>query len=73
MTAPTDDEIAAAVAAVRCLLDQEASENTAVVPPRSAWSDAARLLAQDVAPSRLTAPTWGNVERLRRAVRSGRE
>lgn len=72
MSSSTEEQVAAALAAVRCMLEEEANEEAAITPSRSAWSDAARLLTQDVAPSRLPTPTWGNIERLRRVVRSER-
>jgi hypothetical protein len=69
-TDPDYEEVAAALAAVRCYL--AAQEEAAVAPaPPSTWRGAARLLAHDVAPARLPAPNWGNVERLKRLAGKG--
>jgi hypothetical protein len=67
MTEPTDDEIAAALVAVRLYLEAEQTDALQPAPPPSAWRVAARLEAQGVAQLRGPAPHWGNVERLRRA------
>jgi hypothetical protein len=70
MTDPTDDEIAAALVAVRLYLEAEqadAPQPTATASSR--WRVAARLEAQGVKPSEGPALHWGNVERLRRASR----
>jgi hypothetical protein len=60
----TEDEVAAALAAIQCVLADEVPEPTAT--PRSAWRDSGRLLVQDITPARLPAPSWSTIERLRR-------
>jgi hypothetical protein len=65
LPAPTDDEAAAVLAAIQYMLDDEALPAASVIP-RHPWRESARLLVQNVAPARLPAPTWGNIERLRR-------
>jgi hypothetical protein len=67
MTEPTDDEIAAALVAVRLYLEAEQPDAPQPDSPPSAWREAARLEAQGVSQRRGPAPHWGNVERLRRA------
>ncbi len=66
-----EEEAAAAMAAVACLLEAEAAESRPA-PRRPGWRDAALLLAQGLAPARTPVPPrWGNIERLRRAGRGG--
>jgi hypothetical protein len=67
------DEAAAAMAAIACLLQEEAAVAAPLEPAEPAgWRGAARLITQGLAPSRPpAAPTWGRVERLRRAGRGG--
>ena len=61
----TDDEVAAALAAIHYVL---ASETVADDQPtqRATWRESGRLLMQDITPARLPAPAWSNIERLRR-------
>lgn len=69
-----DTEAAAAIAAVLCVLDEEAAAAAAGAPPAGAsgWQSATKLAIQGLRPSRLpAAPTWGHIERLRRAGRGG--
>jgi hypothetical protein len=69
----SEEEAAAAMAAVACLLDAEraqADQTSTDSPAR--WPDAARLIAQGIVPTRLPAAlSWGRIERLRRATRGG--
>jgi hypothetical protein len=73
--APTDDEIAAALAAVRCYVEQRALGDAAAAfevatPPVRPWSAASALAAQGLPPTRGGAHrTWGAAER---AARTGR-
>ncbi len=60
----TEDEVAAVLAAMQHVLAEEASDTT--MTPRSAWRELGRLLVQDITPARLPAPTWSNIERIRR-------
>lgn len=71
--APSDDEAAAAIAAVICILEEESAALAAMEQAEPiGWSDAARLTVQGLTPTRLpTAPSWGHIERLRRAGRGG--
>jgi hypothetical protein len=67
-------EAAAAIAAVTCLLDEEAARAAAAQAEATpdGWRDAARLIAQGLIPTRVPAtPRWGSIERLRRAGRGG--
>ena len=70
---PTDEEIAAALGAVRCYIEQSALGDTvdrseSVAPPARAWSAAAALAAQGLPPTRGGAHrTWGTVNRASRA------
>lgn len=69
-----DDAAAAAIAAVLCVLEEEAASLAdATAPPETTgWQNATKLTIQGLRPSRLpAAPTWGHVERLRRAGRGG--
>jgi hypothetical protein len=74
-TTPSDDEIAAALAAVRCYVEQRAlgdspAPSEAVAPPTRPWSTAAALAAQGLPPSRGGAHRgWGAAERAARAGR----
>ena len=64
----SEDEVAAALAAVACMLEQVEVEP--VQPARNAWSAAAALEVQRMPETRNAAfTTWGNVERSRRAAR----
>jgi hypothetical protein len=65
---PTDDEVAAALAAVQALLsaEQPGPENA---PVAQGWSNSAKLGVQKLRPAKLqTAPRWHTIERLRRAI-----
>ncbi len=70
--APSEEETAAAVAAIMTLLTEE---NTVIgdqpaLPTR--WQDSMRLIAQGMSPMRLPVPPrWSTIERLRRAGRGG--
>jgi hypothetical protein len=72
---PSDDESAAAIAAVRCYVEQRATDDYAgqsedVAPSMRAWSAAAALAAQGLPPTRGgTHRSWGTAER---AARIGR-
>jgi hypothetical protein len=68
---PIDDQmVAAALAAVRCYIDQDQSGDPAAPAGRTAWSTAAALAAQGQLPTpgRRVA-RWGSVERFGRAAR----
>ncbi|GAB4433473.1 MAG: hypothetical protein OHK0015_22280 [Chloroflexi bacterium OHK40] len=70
----TDEvEAVAALAAITCVLEEEASLGATVpAPPGSGWHDAARLAVLGLPTARLPiAPRWDRVERLRRAGRGG--
>lgn len=61
---PTDEEVAAALAAIRLLLH---AYDAAEPAPDDGWRASARLAVQRVAPVRVRVrPAWNNVERLRR-------
>lgn len=66
---PTDDEAAAAMAAIAAYLqDQESHQTTPTVDGDWHWSASTRLIAQGLQPIRLPIrPAWGRIERLRRA------
>lgn len=68
------EEEAAVVAAVLAVLEAESAgtpDGNAAAEP-SGWHSAARLETQGMRPVRLPAtPSWGRIERLRRANRSG--
>ena len=66
MTDPTDDEIAAALAAIQLYLEAEQHEEVQPDAPVQRWRMASRLAAQGVMAGRGSAPHWGNAERLRR-------
>lgn len=65
---PTDDEAAAAMAAIAAYLqDQESHQTTPTVDGDWHWSASIRLIAQGLQPTRLPIrPTWGCIERLHR-------
>jgi len=70
----SEDEAAAAIAAIACIFEQEAATSAQPVAGegRRGWCDAARLVVQGLSPSRPpVAVRWGRVERLRRAGRGG--
>jgi hypothetical protein len=67
--APTDEQVAAALAAIRCYIERRASEN-ATEPPGRPWRRAAALEAQGLPPTRNGQPyTWGTIDRAPRANR----
>lgn len=66
---PTDDEVAAALAAVQALLSAEQAEATAGAVASSGWSNSAKLAVQRLRPVKTrTAPRWQTIERLRRTI-----
>ncbi|MCX7789773.1 MAG: hypothetical protein N2378_03960 [Chloroflexaceae bacterium] len=72
--APDTEEAAAAIAAITCLLEEEAAfaigDATQQAP--AGWRSAARLMTQGLIPTRTPiAPRWSSIERLRRAGRGG--
>lgn len=69
----SDEEAAAALAAIACLLREEAAVPAAApAEPPAGWRGAAKLVIQGLTPARPpVAPTWGRVERLRRAGKGG--
>lgn len=72
--ADADEEAVVALAAVLDLLAAEAAlaERLETPRPQSGWHAAARVTAQGLPLARLPAPpSWGRIERLRRAGRSG--
>lgn len=72
--APSDEEMAALVAAIVCLLEAEAgtAELASDADTPAGWQQTAKLLTQGMLPIRLpVAPTWSRIERLRRAGRGG--
>lgn len=65
----SDDEVAAALAAVQALLSQEQLAATASAEHDDGWRNSARLAVQKLRPVRTqTAPRWSTIERLRRVV-----
>lgn len=70
---PTEEEAAAILAAVGYLLaEQSASGVTTQAAAAASWSNAAKLIAQGLIPTRMpAAPRWGTIERLRRAGKGG--
>lgn len=70
----SEEEAAAALAAVvELLAAEEAAAIPAAPPARGAgWQATARAIVQGLPPGRLPAePSWGRIERLRRAGRGG--
>lgn len=69
----SEEEAAAAMAVVTCLLDEERAQAAQIfADPSARWIDAARLIAQGIVPTRLPAAlSWGRIERLRRATHGG--
>ena len=66
---PTEDEIAAALAAVQLFIEDR-GEDFGVEPV--GWREAAWLATQGLRPFRLgLRPSWGNLERLRRQTPDG--
>ena len=67
--APTEEEVAAALAAIQRYLD-ESGEGVPADPV--GWRDSARLAIQHVLPARIALrPAWGTIERLRRQSSNG--
>lgn len=65
---PTDDEVAAALAAVQALLSTEQAQPSAT-PATAGWSNSAKLAVQNLRPDKVqTAARWQTIERLRRAI-----
>jgi hypothetical protein len=68
---PTEDEVAAALAAVSCYVAGEQSTADGTNGDWR-WKGSATLIIQGLPTTRSPQlPTWGNVERLRRAGRGG--
>lgn len=66
---PTEDEVAAALAAVQALLSAEQSQPMPVAAVDDGWHNSAKLAVQQVRPARTRiAPRWQTIERLRRAI-----
>jgi|GEM_PF-637597 len=67
------DEEAAALAAVLMLLSAAPAQADHITPAApTGWHASARVLTQGFPPTRLPAPpSWGRIERLRRAGRGG--
>ncbi len=64
---PSDDEAAAALAAIAAYLQDQESEQTEPVIDWH-WLASTRLIVQGLQPTRSPhRPTWGRIERLRRA------
>ena len=62
-----DDEIVAAIAAVRSYLDMEQPTAPVEQTAESGWQRAAKLSVQSLHPVKLaTQPRWNTIERLRR-------
>lgn len=69
---PHEDEVAAAIAALSCLLAEEGQAGAEQAAQPASWRGASRLISQGISPTRTAAaPRWGNIERLRRAGRGG--
>lgn len=69
-TKPTEDEVAAALAAISCYLTEEASQTEQESEWR--WRASGILSIQKMCVIRSPQhPQWGKVERLRRAGRGG--
>jgi hypothetical protein len=65
---PSAEEVAAALVAIAALLAEEQAPPAERQPAQASWRGAARLEAHGLHMGRTpAAPTWGNVERLRRA------
>lgn len=65
----SDDEVAAAFAAVQVLLSEEQSPATVPDEGDSGWRSSARLAVQKLQPAKTqTVPRWSTIERLRRAI-----
>lgn len=69
---PTEDEAVAALAAIAQYLAEEEQEQPPAALPGSHWKTSAVLITQGMPVIRVHHyPTWGNIERLRRAGRAG--
>jgi hypothetical protein len=67
---PTEDEAAAAIAAVSWYLAEEAAQTQDTGEAEWRWQASATMVEQSIHPVRAPQkPTWGNIERLRRAGR----
>jgi hypothetical protein len=67
---PDADVAAAVIAAISCVIAQEATDHTPDAPARSAWQAASALAAQGMPPTRNgTFAAWHAAERARRAER----
>lgn len=65
---PTEDDAAAIIAAISCVLEQEAVAQEVKQPRRSAWRAAALLEAQGLPSARTAdAASWPTVRRAERA------
>jgi hypothetical protein len=67
---PTTEELAAAIAAISLILDQENRPETG---ERAGWIASARLAVQRMPPRRVHTllPSWSTAERLRRGLQEG--
>lgn len=67
-----EEDVAAAIAAVTCLLAEESQIAPDQPALASGWQSATRLISQGLRPARTAAPSrWGNIERLRRSGGGG--
>ncbi len=67
---PDPDTAAAMIAAIACVIEQEAADDTPNAPGRSAWRASGRLVAQGLPPARNGAfAAWHAADRARRAER----
>lgn len=69
----SDDEVAAAFAAIAIFLSEaDSSDNQQLDEPCQRWNDSVKLVTQQMHPARTPArPHWNTVERLRRAQEGG--
>ena len=66
---PTEDEIAAALAAIRLFIETPLAETGT---DRRGWQDSAKLAIQHLRPARTgLRPSWSTIERLRRHASGG--
>ena len=69
INSPTEDEIAAALAAIQHLLHDPPADAQA---DRAGWHDSSRLVILGLRPTRIyVRPSWRTIERLRRGSSSG--
>jgi hypothetical protein len=67
---PQDDEIAAALAAIRCYIEEQQPTEMPEARPRAAWRAAAILESQGLRPTRNgDHRAWGAADRAARASR----